>query len=73
MTTSLMRGLPRRDTCCHATLTRVLEPSTLPTGTSRSALAYTPTTDDVLLASVGKTPFRVSCDLGTWIAIACVL
>ena len=73
MTTSLMRGLPRRDTWRHSSVTRDLEPLPVVTGTMRSVLEYTPMTDDVLLGSVGSTPLRASCDLGTWMAMVWVL
>ena len=63
MTTSLTSGFARRETCCQRAV------PFLRSITGRDAVAYAPTTELVLLRSVGIDLVRVSCRIGTWIAI----
>jgi hypothetical protein len=73
MITSLTRGLPSREICCHGPEALVV-PFALRTRTFwRLAAAQTPRTASGSFGPVGRAWSLVSCWIGIWIAIVSTL
>src|SRR5512140_3088473 len=72
MITSLMSGLPSRETWIQGPVSASVEPTRM-RDLRRLAEAYTPITDFASPTLDGIDRSRVSCVLGTWIAIVWML
>src|SRR5207248_3917378 len=74
ITTSLISGLPSRETWTHGpdSEARARALSIIRT-LRRLAPLHTPITDELLITLVGLVPLLVSCEIGIWIAIVWML
>jgi hypothetical protein len=73
MMTSLISGLPSRETCRHPRFMRLREPWPRTYTLRRSVVAHTPTAALPDFASSTDLPLRVTWDSGTWRTNAWVL